>query len=97
MTTNEFIEKLAKDEALAKKMECCKCPDEAFAVAKEVGLTDDIESFKTVMTAVNKHINDELSDDELEIIAGGMSDTAVNVIKYTIDGVVIVGFIAAAA
>ncbi|MGN0648811.1 MAG: Nif11-like leader peptide family RiPP precursor [Oscillospiraceae bacterium] len=76
MNTQEFIEKMSKDETLAKKMEGCKSPEEAFEAAKEAGLTDDIDSFKAVMTAVNKRANGELSDEELENIAGGMSSSA---------------------
>ncbi|MGN0649295.1 MAG: hypothetical protein ACI4KM_02580, partial [Oscillospiraceae bacterium] len=37
-------------------------------------LTDDIESFKAVMTAVNKQIKGELSDDELDNVAGGITE-----------------------
>lgn len=76
MTTQEFIEKMASDEAFAKKLEGCKSPEEAYEVAKEAGLTDDIESFKAVMTAVNTQIKGELSDDELDNVAGGMSESA---------------------
>ena len=36
-------------------------------------LTDELETFTSVMTAVNKRIKGELSDDELDNIAGGMS------------------------
>ena len=77
MTTKEFIEKMSKDEAIAKKMEGCKSPEEAHEVAKEAGLTDDIETFKTVMTTLNKQIKGELSDSELNEVAGGLSDEAV--------------------
>ncbi|MGN0649299.1 MAG: Nif11-like leader peptide family RiPP precursor [Oscillospiraceae bacterium] len=74
MTTKEFIEKKSKDEVVTKKMESCKSPEEAYEVAKEAGLTDDFETFKAVMTAVNKRIKGELSDDELDYVAGGMSE-----------------------
>ncbi|MGN0649296.1 MAG: Nif11-like leader peptide family RiPP precursor [Oscillospiraceae bacterium] len=95
MTTKEFIEKMAGDEALSKKMSECKAPEEAYEVAKEAGLTDDIESFKAVMTAVNKQLKGELSDDELDNVAGGMSDTTRNVIAV-VGGVVGYGGLAAA-
>ncbi|MGN0648815.1 MAG: Nif11-like leader peptide family RiPP precursor [Oscillospiraceae bacterium] len=74
MTTQEFIRKMAEDKALANKMSECKSPEEAYETAKGAGLTDDIETFKAVMTAVNKKIKGELSDDELDNVAGGMSD-----------------------
>ncbi|MGN0648807.1 MAG: Nif11-like leader peptide family RiPP precursor [Oscillospiraceae bacterium] len=82
MTTQEFIEKMSKDEALAKKLEACKTPEEAYEAAKEAGLTDDIEKFKTIMTAVNKKIKGELSDEELDNVAGGMSEEAAFLISF---------------
>ncbi|MGN0648806.1 MAG: Nif11-like leader peptide family RiPP precursor [Oscillospiraceae bacterium] len=82
MTTKEFIEKMAGDEVLAKKMEGCKSPEKAYEAAKETGLTDDIESFKAVMTAVNKKIKGELSDEELSDVAGGISDDAAFLISF---------------
>ncbi|MGN0648809.1 MAG: Nif11-like leader peptide family RiPP precursor [Oscillospiraceae bacterium] len=74
MTTKEFIEKMSKDEAVAKKMESCKSPEEAYEAAKEAGLTDDIESFKATMTAINKQLKGELSEEELENISGGKEE-----------------------
>ena len=71
MTTKEFIENMLKDEDIAKKMEGCKAPEEAYKVAKEAGLTDDIETFKAIMTAVNKRVSGEISDEELNRVAGG--------------------------
>ena len=38
MTTKEFFEKTTKDEALCKKLEACKTPEEAYAIARETGL-----------------------------------------------------------
>ena len=73
MTTKELFVKMTRDEALCKKLGACKTPEEAYAIARETGLTDDFETFTSVMTAVNKRIKGELSDDELDNIAGGMS------------------------
>ena len=77
MTTKEFFEKTTKDEALCKKLEACKTPEEAYSIARETGLTDDFETFTSVMTAVNKQIKGELSDDELDAVAAGSSDMGV--------------------
>ena len=74
MTTKELFVKMTRDEALCKKLGACKTPEEAYAIARETGLTDDFETFTSVMTAVNKQIKGELSDDELENIAGGFSE-----------------------
>ncbi|MGN0648818.1 MAG: Nif11-like leader peptide family RiPP precursor [Oscillospiraceae bacterium] len=89
MTTQEFIKKMAEDETLANKMSECKSPEEAYETAKEAGLTDDIEKFKTIMTAVNKQVKGELSDDELESVAGGAD-------AEDIAGYIYIGFSAAA-
>ncbi|MGN0648816.1 MAG: Nif11-like leader peptide family RiPP precursor [Oscillospiraceae bacterium] len=91
MTTKEFIEKFSKDEALARKMSGCKSPEEAYETAKEAGLTDDIETFKAVMTEFNKQVKGELSDNELENVAGGMStaaEVALGVLGYTTAAIV---------
>lgn len=65
MTTKEFIEKLAKDEELCKKLTATKTAEEGYAVAKEAGVTDDL---KTFVAAVAKN---ELSDADLGAVAGG--------------------------
>ena len=100
MTTKEFIEKLTKDETLANKMAGCKAPEEAYEVAKKAGLTDDFEAFKTIMTAVNKRIKCELSDDELDNVAGGADATDVAYIVATVacfGGVTAAGFTGSAS
>ena len=43
MTTKEFFEKMIRDEALCKKLGACKTPWEAYAIARETGLTDDLK------------------------------------------------------
>lgn len=68
MTTKEFIEKLAKDEELCKKLTATKTAEEGYAVAKEAGVTDDLETF---VAAVAKN---ELSDADLGAVAGGAVD-----------------------
>ncbi|MGN0648810.1 MAG: Nif11-like leader peptide family RiPP precursor [Oscillospiraceae bacterium] len=98
MTTNEFIEKMVKDETVANKMEACKCPEEAYEAAKEAGLTDDIDTFKTIMTAINKQIKGELSEEELENISGGSTAGAVynGIITGICGGIVLTVFSTAA-
>lgn len=71
MTTKEFIEKALKDDALRAKLAGCKSPEEAYAVAKEAGLSDGLDAFTAVMTAAEKRVSGELSDEELRDIAGG--------------------------
>ena len=95
MTTKELIEKMPKDEALCKKLEACKTPEEAYAAAREAGLSDELEAFTSAMTAVNKQIKGELSDAELDSIAGGAS--AEEIIGYSAAGLFPVAAAAAAA
>ena len=73
MTTPEFMQKIVQDEALRSTMSAYKTPEEAYEAAKSHGLTDDKETFMATMTAAQKAISGELTDEELEEIAGGMS------------------------
>ncbi len=83
-----FLEKLAKDEALQEKLKACKSPEEAFEVAK--GTVDGLsfDDFTATMKKVNEAFtkgNGELSDDDLEQVAGGWSDdNTVAVITATV-------------
>ncbi|MGN0648808.1 MAG: Nif11-like leader peptide family RiPP precursor [Oscillospiraceae bacterium] len=78
MTTKILLEKMNSDEVLSKKLSECKSPEEAYAAAKEAGLTDDFDTFTTVMSAVNMRLKEELSDEELDNIAGGLSEEGQN-------------------
>ncbi len=75
MTTKDFIAKL-NDPDLVKKMETVTSPEEAFAIAKENGVTDSFEEFMNEMSAL-KEATGELSDDDLEAVAGGASTTEI--------------------
>lgn len=77
MTTPEFVKKIVEDEELRSIMDAYKTPEEAYEAAKAHGLTDDKETFMTTMTAVRRHLSGELTDEELEEIAGGMSTGAI--------------------
>ncbi|WP_347489114.1 Nif11-like leader peptide family RiPP precursor [Desulfoscipio sp. XC116] len=83
-----FIEKLGKDEALQNKLKACKSPEEAFEVAK--GAVDGLsfDEFTSTMKKLNESITKnkgELSDDDLEQVAGGWSDdNTVTVVTATI-------------
>ena len=75
MTTKDFIAKL-EDADLVKKMEGAKTPEEAYAVAKAYGVTDSIKAFTEEMEAL-KEATGELSDDDLEAVAGGCTTTEI--------------------
>lgn len=82
MTTQEFVEKMVKDEGLCKKMSGCKKPEEAYELAKAAGVTDDFDVFTNIMKQFNEQISQELSDEELENAAGGNSN---GVTEWAID------------
>jgi response regulator RpfG family c-di-GMP phosphodiesterase len=66
MKTIEFISKFNEVEVL-QKMQYVKTPEEAYAVAKEYGVTDSMEEFVEEMTKFKTAI-EELSDDDLPLI-----------------------------
>jgi len=71
MKTKEFISKFNEEEVI-QRMQSVKTPEEAYAVAKEYGVTDSLEEFVEEMTKYKAAI-DELSDEDLEAVAGGLS------------------------
>lgn len=73
MTTPEFVKKIVEDEELRNTMSAYETPDEAYEAAKAHGLTDDKETFMATMAAAQQAMSGELSDEELEEIAGGAS------------------------
>ncbi len=97
MTTKEFVEKASQNEELAKKMKACKKPEEAYEAAKEAGLTDDYDAFTKYMTELNEKLSQELSDEELENAAGGLSDAEAAGIGAAAGVGVFVGSIAVSA
>lgn len=86
-----FIEKLGQDEALQDKLKACKSPEEAFAVAK--GAVDglNLDDFISTMKKMNESLTQskgELSDADLEQVAGGWSDSeTVAVVTATVGAV----------
>jgi hypothetical protein len=51
-------------------MQACKNPEEAYAVAKETGVTDSFDDFVAEMTKIYESVKD-LSEDDLHMVAGG--------------------------
>lgn len=71
----KLFEKLSQDDELVAKMQACTTPDEAYAVASEAqdGFTQ--EEFVEAMNEINKLSGSaELSDEDLELVAGGLSE-----------------------
>lgn len=81
MTIKEFGEKVMSDEVLRKKMHEVKSVEEGYAIAREMGVTVDQETFlaemlKGEMEYLREHSdeelpNGELSDEALLRVSGG--------------------------
>lgn len=97
MTTQEFVEKMVKDEGLCQKMSGCKKPEEAYELAKAAGVTDNFDLFANVMKQFNEQISQELSDEELENAAGGNSYAAEWAVDFAANLIVQVAVSAASA
>ena len=70
MNMQDFLQLLNEDVDLAQKMTGAANPDEAYAIAKEAGLTDSFEVFTDTMTKIYK-AQSELSDEEIDAVVGG--------------------------
>ncbi len=75
MKTKEFISRFNEVEVI-QRMTSVKTPEEAYAVAQEYGVTDSLEEFVEEMTKFKTAI-DELSEEDLEAVAGGLSPEVV--------------------
>jgi predicted ribosomally synthesized peptide with nif11-like leader len=65
------LEKVAADEELQAKMQKATNPDEAYAIASAVQDGFSKEEFVEVMQALNAQNANELSEDDLNKVAGG--------------------------
>lgn len=95
MTTKEFMEKMVQDEELRKAMSVYETSEEAYEAAKEHGLTDDKETFMAAAAAIQKHLSGELSDEELEAIAGGANEAVAWGVGCGAIGLIITGTLSA--
>ena len=75
----QFLQKVAGDEALAAKLQACKSPDEAYALASSVVEGFTKEEFVSVMEQFKASAGNgaELSDEDLSKMAGGIDWTDV--------------------
>lgn len=81
MTTKEFFEKVMSDEALRKKMHEIQTVEEGYAIARELGVTDDQQTFLSEMmkyelaylreSGATDLPDGELPDEDLLNVAGG--------------------------
>ena len=107
MTTKEFVEKLKQDakenntEIFVKIQAAGKDPEAIYAIAKEIGVADSFEAFKAEMENRYESMVQELSEEELAQIAGGVTaeDVAIGIAAGTVGacGVGVIAMIAMAA
>lgn len=78
MTTKDFVAKLNQDakenntEIFDKIQAAGKNPEAVYEIAKETGVTDSFEDFTAEMTAQYEALSQELSEDDLAAITGGV-------------------------
>ncbi|WP_434510694.1 Nif11-like leader peptide family natural product precursor [Desulfitobacterium sp. AusDCA] len=58
-----YVEKIKTDEEFAKKVKACKDADERMAFVKKAGFDFTVEEINS--------LKDQLSDNELDAVAGG--------------------------
>ena len=79
MNIQDFLQLLNENSDLAQKMSGAANPDEAYAIAKEAGLTDSFEVFTDTMAKIYK-AQSELSDADIDAVVGGGAETTLTVI-----------------
>ena len=79
----KFLEKVANDEELQAKMQKATNPDEAYAIASAVQDGFTKEEFVEVMQALNAQAANEISEDDLNKVAGGRVNTLTKITYIT--------------
>lgn len=107
MTTKDFVEKLnraaneSNTEIVAKIQAAGKDPEAVYAIAKEAGVTDSFEDFRAEMQNWYESMAQEISEEELAAIAGGVTadDVAIGIAAGTVGacGAGVIAMIAMAA
>ncbi|MEG6523044.1 Nif11-like leader peptide family natural product precursor [Desulfotomaculum sp. 1211_IL3151] len=94
----QFMEKIGQDKDFAEKVLATQSPEDVQKLANEAGVSltmDDIMASKEVLyKALDKANQSELSDDELESVAGGVEPIVTATLVAA--GIGAVGAIAAA-
>ena len=73
----KLFEAIEKDDSLVEKFKSCKTAEEAYGIATSVADGYTIDEFKEIMLKIDKAAkaaeNPELSDEDLDQVAGGFS------------------------
>jgi predicted ribosomally synthesized peptide with nif11-like leader len=70
-----FLQKAAEDRELQQKLQACKTPEEAYAIASSVQDGFTFEEFTEAMAKLYEQAGAELSDEDLAKAAGGADDS----------------------
>jgi predicted ribosomally synthesized peptide with nif11-like leader len=70
----KFLDVLNKDKAVQEKFAAAKSPEEAFEIAAAIQGGYTFEELKDAMVAIQQSIKNELSDKDLDAVAGGARD-----------------------
>jgi predicted ribosomally synthesized peptide with nif11-like leader len=76
-----FVEKLSTDEEFANKLASAPTPEERLKIANDAGFAISASDVDGIKAALNI---EELSDEDLEKVAGGMAENASAVISGTV-------------
>lgn len=68
MTVKEFYDSLATNADLEQKIKECKTPEDAYAVAKDAGLSESLEDFVKFSEELNAQYK-EMSPEEIESVS----------------------------
>ncbi len=68
-----FVEKLSTDETFANKLASAATPEERLKIANDAGFAVSASDLSAIKAALNI---EELSDEDLEKVAGGIGATA---------------------
>lgn len=67
----DLLEEIQKNEELQEKLRGCKNIEEMYEVSTKYVDGYTLEEFKTGFAVAKSNLSDELSDEDLEMVAGG--------------------------
>ena len=73
----ELLEEIQKNEELQEKIRACNDINELYAVTTQYVDGYTIDELKTGLAVVKSNLSDELSDEELDMVAGGSKNSSV--------------------
>ena len=92
----KFLKQISEDDQLRTRLEACKSPEQALQVIKKAGYDVSLKDFTSRMTELNDFLKEnkgELTDNDLQNVAGGRGDAGLQVLTSTMAA----GIIGAAA